>query len=121
MVLRYTIEKFFREEINAEVAVDLSIIDDVEMIELNRRFKAKECTTDVLAFYDGEPDSDEGYYHLGDVAVSADTAAREADLLGVDIQEELLLYAVHGVLHLLGLRDGSDVEKNKCVQLRKMY
>ncbi|MHC4870775.1 MAG: rRNA maturation RNase YbeY [Planctomycetota bacterium] len=112
-VLQYAVDKFFAEKVEAEVSIDLSIIDDLEMTEMNRKYKSKDSSTDVLAFYDGEVDQDEGFFHLGDVAISIDTAKREAVLLGVDFKDELLLYAVHGTLHLLGLRDSDASEKKQ--------
>jgi probable rRNA maturation factor len=95
----------------AATAVDLQVLDDAAIARLNAAHTGRAGPTDVLAFPDDEPDPDDGFVHLGDVAVSAETARREAAARGVPPGEELLLYAVHGVLHLLGFRDGTEAER----------
>ena len=47
----------------------------------------------------------------GDVAVSVETARREADAREVELDTEVMLYALHGMLHLLGLRDSTEAER----------
>ncbi|MHC4883755.1 MAG: rRNA maturation RNase YbeY [Planctomycetota bacterium] len=94
-----------------EVAVDLVLMDDVGISAMNLEFKGREGPTDVLAWPDGTPDPDEGEFHLGDVAISVTTALKEAARRGIEPDHEVLLYALHGVLHLLGWRDGDDDER----------
>lgn len=91
--------------------VDLLVAGDPEMIKLNRRHLGKDNATDVLAFDDG--DTEEGRIRLGDVAVSADTARREAGERGVRFEHELLFYALHGLFHLLGMRDDDLADRAK--------
>jgi probable rRNA maturation factor len=91
-------------------AVDLLVVDDEEITAMNFAYKNRNNPTDVLAFYDGDEEG-EGKIHLGDVMISSDTAKREADGREVPFFEELSLYALHGVLHLLGFRDGTDEER----------
>lgn len=45
---------------------------------------------------------------LGDVIISVDTAARQAETHGVTLDSELALLTVHGILHLLGYDDMTD-------------
>ena len=100
-------------------AATLRILSDRKMRELNRRFREKDRPTDVLAFPAEEPDGDsvdgggEPPY-LGDLAVSAETAARQAAERGHPLETELRLLALHGVLHLLGWdheRDRGEMER----------
>lgn len=74
------------------------IVDDGEIRRLNRQFLGCDCATDVLAF-SGEGDL------LGEIALSIDTARRQARERGVALTQELKLLAVHGFLHLLGYDD----------------
>lgn len=87
-------------------AATLRILSDRKMRELNRRFREKDRPTDVLAFPAEEPDGDASGGaeppYLGDLAVSAETAARQAAERGHPLETELRLLALHGVLHLLG-------------------
>ncbi len=77
----------------------VKLVDDQEMRVLNRQYRGRDATTDVLSF-PGE-DTPEGR-HLGDVAVSVPTARRQARDAGVTLAEELQTLLLHGVLHCLG-------------------
>ena len=95
----------------------LRVLSDRKMRELNRRFREKDRATDVLAFPAGAPDGgafDGEPAYLGDLAVSAETAARQAAERGHPLETELRLLALHGVLHLLGWdheRDRGEMER----------
>lgn len=89
--------------------LDLLVADDGEMNRLNLRHLGKDTPTDVLAFDDGE--DEDGRIRLGDVAIGAETAFREAGERGVPFEHELAFYALHGLLHLLGMDDGGDDER----------
>ena len=96
----------------------LRIVSDRGIRALNRRFRDRDQATDVLAFpSDPLPpelrDADEPAY-LGDVAVSADTAARQARAAGRAMDTEIRTLAVHGFLHLLGY----DHERDRGEMLR---
>lgn len=81
--------------------VSLTIVDNARMHELNRRHLDHDYPTDVLSFLLGF----DGQRLDGEVIVSADYAAAEAARYGWPAQDELLLYVVHGVLHLVGYDD----------------
>ena len=84
----------------AEVDFSFAVVDDEQMRELNNRHLGHDYATDVLSFPMGtEP------CLMGEVIISADTARREAASRGHSAYHELLLYAVHGVLHLIGYDD----------------
>ena len=102
----------FLERIAADVApgdrrgATLRIVSDRSIRELNRRYRHQDRATDVLAFpADRLPagllSEDEAAY-LGDLVVSAETAARQARAAGVELGDEIRVLAVHGYLHLLG-------------------
>lgn len=77
----------------------VSLVSDVDMRELNRRYRQIDTTTDVLCFpqkSDVTPDL------LGDIVISYQTALRHSRRLEIAIEEELRLLIVHAVLHLLG-------------------
>jgi rRNA maturation RNase YbeY len=77
------------------------LCDDEEMASLNRRFRGREGSTDVLSFAGHEPDP-EGKLHLGDIAVSLDRAGRQAAEAGWDLEREVRRLLLHGLLHVLG-------------------
>jgi probable rRNA maturation factor len=84
-----------------EAEVSLALVEDRKMQELNKQFLGRETTTDVLAFTYEKGDN----YLQGEIIVNAQVAAREAEQTEHSAQEELLLYVVHGGLHLLGYED----------------
>jgi probable rRNA maturation factor len=83
--------------------VSLVFVDDDEMQTLNRTWRAKDRPTDVLAFSQREgrsPPVSEDL--LGDVVISVETAERQARERGENLEDELDLLIIHGILHLLG-------------------
>lgn len=84
--------------------VDITWMTDREMRRLNRRYTGRSGTTDVLAFEDGS-ECESGAIRLGDVLCNLELAALRSRQLGTSTEAEAVLYAVHGVLHLLGFRD----------------
>ena len=82
---------------------------------LHRKFLGKDRSTDVLAFGRNK----ENFFSfrknpfLGDVVISVETALRRAPEFGNRWDVELLLYLIHGVLHLMGFRDSTPKEKRK--------
>jgi probable rRNA maturation factor len=93
------------------VAVDVLVMDDAEIARLNRSHRHEPGPTDVLAFPMGEPDLERRAFLLGEIAVSFETAAREAAARGLRRDEELARYVVHGFLHLLGYEDGTEAQR----------
>jgi len=84
--------------------VSIAVVDDETIHELNRRYLEHDYPTDVLSFL-FEKTTD----HLeGEVIVSADTAAAESLGYGWSMDDELLLYVIHGTLHLLGYDDATS-------------
>lgn len=86
--------------------VSLAIVDDPEIHRLNRQFLEHDYPTDVLSFVL----EDDGSHLEGQLVVSADTARDNAAQYGWSPAEELLLYVVHGALHLVGYRDKEPAE-----------
>lgn len=86
---------------NSELS--LSLVGDRAIRELNRRWRRKDEPTDVLSFPAGAlPRGTPGPRPLGDVVISLDTGVRQAREYGRTLEEELLRYCAHGLLHLLG-------------------
>jgi probable rRNA maturation factor len=78
--------------------ISLTLLDDEGILELNRQYFGRDRPTDVIAFALHEP----GDPVLGDVYLGFEQARRQADELGLSLDEELLRLAIHGVLHVLG-------------------
>jgi probable rRNA maturation factor len=81
--------------------ISIAVVDDSMMHALNNQYLKHDYSTDVLSFV---LDDSEGALD-GEVIVSADTAIREAAEAGWSAENELLLYVIHGSLHLIGHDD----------------
>lgn len=87
--------------------VDVILLSDEALADLHARFLDDPSPTDVIAFDLGE--DDEG--PVGEVYVSVDCARRVAESRGVTPERELVLYLVHGCLHLCGYDDHEESER----------
>jgi probable rRNA maturation factor len=82
-------------------SLGVRFVGDREMRRVNRRFRGKDRTTDVLSFV-GENG------HLGDVLISVPTARRQAAAAGHGTDRELKILLLHGLLHCLGYDHETD-------------
>ena len=87
----------------------VAFISDRRMIELNRFFRGKSSTTDVLSFPDNaEQFETENENNLGDIVISVEQAARQADEHQLPLEAEIKQLMLHGVLHLCGYDHETD-------------
>jgi probable rRNA maturation factor len=94
--------------------VDVLVTSDAQMKLLNRRFRGKNRETDVLSFPSDLADR-RGQF-AGEIAVSAEIAARNARALGHSPAQEVKILVLHGVLHLRGYdheRDNGQMAKRE--------
>jgi probable rRNA maturation factor len=97
--------------------ISLAIVDDLAIHELNRRFLKHDRPTDVLSFV---LEQDNGFVE-GEIIASAETAACVAKQFDWKPDDELLLYAIHGALHLAGYDDQSAAAKRTMRQRERFY
>ena len=88
------------------VRVSLLIVDEQRMRDLHRQHMGVDKTTDVLAF----PASDSGDAIDADIALCIDEAQRQAEHRNHPLVHELLLYALHGLLHCAGFDDHNQTD-----------
>ena len=79
--------------------IEVSVVSDDEIARVHGDFLGDATPTDVITF------------HHGEILVSADTAARQGAEHGQDIDTELALYVIHGLLHLAGWEDDDPDEQ----------
>lgn len=94
-----------REAVGLTGEVEVLLTSDAEIKRLNRDFRGKNKPTDVLSFPAPEEISEE---HAGDLAISLDTAARQATSFGHSLSEEVRILMLHGLLHLKGMDHETD-------------
>lgn len=94
--------------------VTLAFVSDRKMRELNKDFRGKDKTTDVLSFPFEADDFDETDDFLGDIVISLEQAERQAAENDLDLQTEIKQLILHGILHLCGYdHETDDGEMNK--------
>jgi probable rRNA maturation factor len=92
---------------------ELSVVlcDDAFIQPLNRVWRSRDRPTDVLSFAQREGEqADPEDPVLGDVVISVQTASRQAEERGHDLDHELRVLLVHGILHLLGYDHEEDAD-----------
>ena len=101
-----------RAAVGLDGEVHVLLADDVALKRLNRTFRGKNKPTDVLSFpagptavFFGDPDGPE---LAGDLAISLETAARQAKQFGHSLRDEVRVLLLHGTLHLAGFDHETD-------------
>ena len=79
---------------NSESSATIAFVSDRSIRKLNQQFRGIDKATDVLSFPADEPDN------LGDVAISVETAAKQAKENGLSVDDEIAQLILHGLLHL---------------------
>lgn len=95
-------------DLHGRLVGNLSYIfcDDPKIIEVNRQFLNHDYYTDIITF-----DDCRGKLLRGDMFISLDTVASNAEIQKVTYDDELLRVIVHGVLHLCGINDKGPGER----------
>ena len=89
-------------------SVEISIIDDKQIAKVHGEFMDDPSPTDVITF------------DYGEILVSAETALSNSEEMQVSLENEVLLYIIHGMLHLGGYLDGSRAEFKEMKSLQEM-
>jgi probable rRNA maturation factor len=92
-----------------DAQLSVALVGDREIAELNRRFLRRRRVTDVLAF----PYESDGQTVSGEIVVNAEQAVRQAQGRPHSAEDELMLYLVHGLLHLLGYDDRRAADRRR--------
>lgn len=81
-------------------------VNDEEILKANRQFVDHDYYTDIITF-----DYSHGDRISGDIMISLETVATNAEKFGVSYFQELLRVIIHGVLHLVGINDKGPGER----------
>lgn len=104
---------------NPCLTVSLRFTNIKNMKKLNYSFSGSNKETNVLSFSPDPNETDENNNSVGDIAICVDVLKKEAKEQNKDFLDHLLHLFVHGVLHLLGYKHGSDREASKMEQVEK--
>ena len=108
------------EEQIKQCSINVRIMNDKEMQELNKKFRGKDASTNVLSFTN-EDISKPITGNLGDIAISYEFVKNESEELNVDFDDHMIHMLIHGVYHILGFDHESntmaEVMENKEIKL----
>jgi len=90
--------------------VSVALVSDRRMRALNRQFRGKDKTTDVLSFPSEKP-------FLGDIVIATGVAAKQARAAGHSIVTEVRVLALHGLLHLLGYDHDDKADRGRMARV----
>ena len=115
--LRKAVRVILSEKAVANAQISVAVVDDATISELHQRFLGKDEPTDVLSFVlERDGDSLEG-----EVVVSAETAEVTAKWYDWPAEHELLLYAIHGTLHMVGYDDATPEQRAGMRKAERAY
>ena len=103
----------------ARGGVAVSCITDRRMTQLNRLYRHKNKSTDVLSFLPAEGLPRKGDKDWGDIFISPAYVRGEAKRRGILFKEEVLRMTVHGMLHLLGYDHVTDAQETRMFGLQE--
>ena len=86
--------------------LSIAFVTNAAIRKINRRFLNHDFATDVISFPLGTD-------LVGELVISAEYAIAEAAKRGIPVEEELLRYVAHGILHLLGYDDHRPADRKK--------
>ena len=105
-------EKALKAIGNSGTSATIAFVSDSSIRKLNRQFRNIDKATDVLSFPADEPEN------LGDVAISVETAAKQAEENGLEFNDEIAQLILHGLLHLSGYDHETDNGEMNRLELR---
>ena len=109
--IRHAVAVTLREEHVRAAVISISVVDNATIHRVNREHLQHDYPTDVISFQlEFLPDAD-GAIVEGEIIASAEMAIQMAPDVGWDANSELLLYIVHGLLHLCGYDDLTSPDK----------
>lgn len=95
-----------------EADFEFVFLDDRAIRRLNKKYKNTDRSTDVLSFrLDGE--GSRGRKFLGNIFISIDRALANSKIYGTCPADELVLYVIHGILHLFNYDDGDPEARRR--------
>ena len=105
--LRRAVRMILKDKSIERAKIGVAVVDDRTIAELHQRYLDDPSPTDVLSFLlEQTPE-----YIEGEIVVSADTAAASAGNYNWTAADELLLYVIHGALHLAGYDDSTTKKR----------
>jgi len=95
-----------------KISVNISFVDEQEITRLNKQYRNFSVPTDVLSFEAGVIDPETGNKILGDIVICIPFVEKQSTLLQNNLNNEIRLMIIHGMLHLLGYNHDDEHSKS---------
>src|ERR1700676_5582833 len=105
-------------ENEAQAEISLAFVDNPTIHRLNQRYLQHDEPTDVLSFPLSEPSAAK---LAGELVIGVEVALTQAKERGHDVQAELALYVIHGLLHLCGYDDHAETDARTMRERERHY
>ena len=116
--MRETVRTVLDGEGISDGEISLAFVDNATIHQLNLRYLNHDEPTDVLSF----PLSEPGAKKLaGELVIGVEVAQAEASQRGHEVQVELALYVIHGLLHLCGYDDHNEADAARMRERERHY
>jgi probable rRNA maturation factor len=119
--IRRSLKRLMKELCCEDKELSLLLVDDDQIRKINRTYLKRDRSTNVISFPMSEGEF--GAVNpqlLGDIVLSAETAARDAAAGGIDLMDEVEFLLIHGLLHLLGYEhENTTSEESKEMNTRE--
>jgi probable rRNA maturation factor len=102
----------------ADAEISLAFVDNATIHALNKRYLDHDEPTDVLSFPLSEPNAKR---LAGELVIGVEVGLAQAHERGHDVQVELGLYVIHGLLHLCGYGDKTEAAAHRMRQRERHY
>jgi probable rRNA maturation factor len=116
--MRQVVRAVLEGENLGEAEISLAFVDSATIHALNRRYLQHDEPTDVLSFPLSEPSARK---LAGELVIGAEVAREQAASRGHDVDAELALYVIHGLLHLCGYDDKTEDAAGRMHQRERHY
>ena len=113
ILLKFVGQVFELQEIAANAGLSIRVSDNATLQQLNSQYLGINAPTDVLSFPVDFEDPESGGHYYGDIILSYQKAAAQAEAGGHATLDEIKLLVVHGILHLLGFDHTTEREKQE--------
>ena len=118
-MIRKTAQAILNDLDCPEGELSILFVDDERIQALNRDYRLKDTPTNVLSFSMREGDFAEVSPELlGDVVISVETAAAEAQKAGISLGAHMVWLLIHGILHLFGFDHETSETEAKAMETR---
>ena len=108
-----------KSDLKGGVVVNLVLVDDESIQRINKKYRKKDVTTDVVSLSYLAGDKFPGEDLVGEIFISVDTAKRQAIEHNHPLKEELLYLFAHGLLHVFGYDHKEETERVRMFSLQE--